>query len=313
MDLQKYKDIHPALLGELCEEYSDLLPSEIPVLHQAPDALSFLRNYVTPSIPFIVKNGIKHWPAIKKWSKEYLRSKLGDKTCTVAITPDGYADAVVEDMFMVAEEKSMTFNQFLDELENPQLSRVLYLQKQNNCLMDEYSCLVHDVDFHIPWATEAFGEFPEASNFWMGDRRAITSLHKDNYENLYCVVKGVKEFILYPPTASAWMPYGSFKTGKYHYENSSFKILDICNEVKWITMDPFVKITTNNPLYPLYSKTKEYVCNVCEGDILYLPALWFHHVRQSHACVAVNYWYEMNFLKYPYFCFLEKLGKLATS
>lgn len=48
-------------------------------------------------------------------------------------------------------------------------------------------------------------------------------------------------------------------------------------------MDPFM---TDKKKYPLSSKTKEYVCNVREGDILYLPALWFHHVRQSHACIA---------------------------
>lgn len=85
------------------------------------------------------------------------RSKIGDKICTVAVTPDGYADAVVDNMFMLAEERDMSFSEFLDEIENPQPSQVLYLQKQNNCLMDEYSSLVHDVDHHIPWATKAFG------------------------------------------------------------------------------------------------------------------------------------------------------------
>lgn len=59
---------------------------------------------------------------------------------------------------MLAEERDMPFSEFLDEIENPQPSQVLYLQKQNNCLMEEYSSLVNDVDFHIPWATEAFGK-----------------------------------------------------------------------------------------------------------------------------------------------------------
>lgn len=51
----------------------DLLPSEIPILNQAPDALNFLRNFVTPNIPFIIRNGVKHWPALFKWNKDYLR------------------------------------------------------------------------------------------------------------------------------------------------------------------------------------------------------------------------------------------------
>ncbi len=31
------------------------------------------------------------------------------------------------------------------------------------------------------------------------------------------------------------------------------------------------------------------------GDALYLPSLWFHHLRQSHGCIAVNFWYDMEF------------------
>lgn len=41
--------------------------------------------------------------------------------------------------------------------------------------------------------------------------------------------------------------------------------------------------------------------NAAGVQVLYLPSLWFHHVRQQasaddDACViAVNYWYEMAF------------------
>lgn len=35
------------------------------------------------------------------------------------------------------------------------------------------------------------------------------------------------------------------------------------------------------------------------GDMLYLPALWYHKVTQSCSpegiCVAVNYWYDLDF------------------
>lgn len=56
-------------------------------------------------------------------------------------------------------------------------------------------------------------------------------------------------------------------------------------------------------LHPLH-------CRLEAGDMLYLPSLWFHHLRQSHGCVAVNYWYDMQFdLKYCYFKFLESLSE----
>ncbi|XP_047519952.1 bifunctional peptidase and (3S)-lysyl hydroxylase Jmjd7 isoform X2 [Pieris napi] len=76
---------------------------------------------------------------------------------------------------------------------------------------------------------------------------------------------------------------------------------------------------TSNPLkpdflnYPQFSKAHRYKIRVNKGDCLYLPSLWFHHVSQSHGCVAVNYWYDMEFdIKYCYFKMLEKLCEIQT-
>ena len=46
------------------------------------------------------------------------------------------------------------------------------------------------------------------------------------------------------------------------------------------------------------------------GEMLYLPSLWFHHVQQTHGCIAVNFWYDMEYdIKYNYYKFVEKLVK----
>lgn len=37
---------------------------------------------------------VGNWPALKNWSPEYLRNKVGSKTVGVQITPNGRADAV---------------------------------------------------------------------------------------------------------------------------------------------------------------------------------------------------------------------------
>lgn len=46
------------------------------------------------------------------------------------------------------------------------------------------------------------------------------------------------------------------------------------------------------------------------GDVLYLPSLWFHRVSQEcdneEKCIAVNYWYDMEYdLKWNYFQFIK--------
>lgn len=39
---------------------------------------------------------------------------------------------------------------------------------------------------------------------------ALFSVHKDHYENLYCVISGQKDFILLPPTERPFIPYGTW-------------------------------------------------------------------------------------------------------
>lgn len=55
---------------------------------------------------------------------------------------------------------------------------VRYIQLQNGNLMTEYQELMDDVPADIPFASEALGKVPDAVNFWYGDERSTTSLHK---------------------------------------------------------------------------------------------------------------------------------------
>lgn len=45
------------------------------------------------------------------------RQKVGSKVISVAVTPNGYADAVSGERFMMPEERHMTFSSVLDIIE----------------------------------------------------------------------------------------------------------------------------------------------------------------------------------------------------
>ena len=79
---------------------------------------------------------------------------------TVAVTPNGYADAIKGDKFVMPEEREMTVNTFLDVLLGSQRESsngVFYIQKQNSNLVDEFSSVMEDVK-PFDWAGKAFGE-----------------------------------------------------------------------------------------------------------------------------------------------------------
>ena len=108
------------------------------------------------------------------------REKLQNQKLTVSMTPNGYADAICDNLFVMPHEEQMTMSEILDHLDQSDPDRpVCYVQKQNSNLTDEFSVLLGDVE-ELSWAREAFGKEPDAVNFWMGDQRAITS---SNYIN----------------------------------------------------------------------------------------------------------------------------------
>lgn len=155
--------------------------AEIDASIETLDPFDFYRNYVSKNVPLLIKNGVKNWQAYEKWNINYFREKLNDKIVTVAVTPNGYADAVTLDSssgnkyFTMPEERSLKMKEFLDNLENPNDNEIYYIQQQNSNFQSSYHELWKDVDCHLKWANDAFGQNPDAINFWMGDGRAITS------------------------------------------------------------------------------------------------------------------------------------------
>lgn len=285
----------------------------------SPDSsLAFYRDHVSPNKPLIVRGGIRHWKAFEDWqSDDYFRQKCGSKKVTVTLTPDGYADAIrcrQEDgaeLFVMPHQMKMTVEQLLEELQAPSKDRVVYYQMQNSNLTDseEWSVLLNDVD-ELKWASEAFGTAPDAVNFWMGDHRAVTSTHKDPYENIYCVVRGHKDIILFPPTDLPWLRHKSCHPAKYSLNTEGQFRIDDCDgeKVPWIEVDP---LNPDLSAHPEYGNASPIKLRLEAGDVLYLPSLWFHHLSQSQGCVAVNFWYDMQFdIKYVYQQMLSNLVRI---
>uniref|UniRef100_A0A1B0D5L4 Bifunctional peptidase and (3S)-lysyl hydroxylase JMJD7 n=1 Tax=Phlebotomus papatasi TaxID=29031 RepID=A0A1B0D5L4_PHLPP len=306
-------------LDFLSQEAQELyLGSRIPELFDLPTSLQFTRDYVAKNTPVVLR-GCLHWPAISKWSSKYFRSTIADKEVTVAVTPNGYADGIAtaehdkKEYFVMPEEQQMRMEDFLDKLDSKS-DLIYYIQKQNSNLSTDFGELLEDVDIEsLNFAKESFNKDPDAMNFWMGDERAVTSMHKDPYENTYCVISGYKDFVLIPPVCYHNVPRKVYPSAVYKTDSSGkIAIEPQCDQetgkpitIEWVSVDP---LKPDMKAYPEYSKALKYEVRVNAGDILYLPSFWYHHVRQSHKCIAVNFWYDMDFdARYCYYRMIEKL------
>ena len=242
---------------------------------------------------------------------------------TVAITPDGRADAVKRldagaEYFALPLEERMSMAEVMARLEAEEQgdsNEVCYLQQQNNCMAEVFQPLLEDMDEHLPWATKAMGGRPEAVNLWVGGSRSLTTFHKDPYENLYVVVRGTKTFKLMPPSDVFRMHIGTYQTAQYARARHCSLELRPCepaSEVRWCPIDTTAHDLEARRRHPLFWDADlpgPLTVTVIAGEVLYLPALWFHEVQQSCGpVVAVNYWHDMRFEQpYALFGLVERL------
>lgn len=176
---------------------------------------------------------------------------------------------------------------------------------------------------------------PEAVNLWIGDERSVSSIHKDHYENMYAVIQGEKCFTLFPPTDIAFFPEDTFPTSRYVLREEAQAVLrefDVSsqplpsssisssssyndigsrlnltgddlslvnnsngNNLSWLPFDPEDSSASLLADHPQLRHSHPIRVRVQAGQVLYIPAMWYHRVSQSQFTIAVNYWYDQRF------------------
>jgi hypothetical protein len=160
-----------------------------------------------------------------------------------------------------------------------------------------------------------FGVSPDAVNLWIGNEQAVSSMHKDHYENLFYVLSGEKVFVLCPPADAPFLYQAEFDSGTFQQQKSGEWIVTENggdSQVKWIqgNVEPLVDNKDAAPTnQPLLSLTHPRRVHVKAGEMLNLPALWFHQVAQTCETVGINYWYDMQFDS-PNWCYFNLLQQL---
>lgn len=281
-------------------------------LKEPPSPLQFYRDYVSQNRPCIIENAINHWSALKKWDLEYLEKALKDENLDFDVTLDGYADAVREtelgSLFMQPEIQHLNFDQFLQKRKGKISYYLVSIYKENGFFSDEFKNLHKDIE-ELEWANESFGYPPEKTNIWFGDNRNVASLHNDEYENIYIVIRGEKHFTIYPPQDLPFLYPKEFTMATYETKNDELKVsIDEPKFTqKWYSLDPY---NPNFDKYPLSKHATPYRIVLKAGECLYLPSLWFHHIKEKvdeeNKVIAINFWYDMTLGPlYRYYKYLE--------
>ncbi|KAM0813766.1 putative Phospholipase [Seiridium cardinale] len=310
-------------IEELITSFNELNSSVIEELDNEPSPLEFMR-FVAKNTPFVIRGGAKEWTATKKWNAAYLRQTLKGHTVNVAVTPYGNADAPTLDtegriVFAKPHEEDQAFEELIDYLTGQERDpsskplEVRYAQTQNDNLRHEYVSLFSETLKSIAFARIALEQDPDAINMWIGNSFSTTAMHRDNYENIYVQIAGQKHFVLLPALCQPCINEQELRPASYAREGGNLVLkMDDGDGVPFAVWDPD-RPHANKTKYSLLAQPMRVTLN--PGDMLYLPAMWYHKVSQSCSddgiCVAVNYWYDMDFSGplYPLTSFVRDMSR----
>lgn len=264
------------------------------------EELAQLGGFQARDRPLLVKGAIKAWPAWEKWSFSRLAElKRDDGSEVLASFQNGLVEQGVTSKPLI-----MPIAPYLRQLDH----RVTPAdaQEQNHiglCPDYEWRALKPGNIFHLHWdylstfkPTSAYlaqwdllKEFPALRNdfsirsLWPGWRwtweyvfigpaQTVTGLHYDFPHNWFCQVRGVKEFLLFPPENSPYL----CKSKKYDWGAT---LSDI--NISSLDQQPEQRNT--------FAKAHGLYARVEPGDALFIPKRTWHAVvaREPSISLAV--------------------------
>ena len=228
--------------------------------------------------PLLIKNATNDWLAHKKWSYEYFQKHYGSQYMRVR--------KVAPVTGKILERVSIQLEKYLLYIQNPQKTqsdqKFLYYA---DMILNE-SNIALKKDFAVPEYLnyDYLDNLPKSITFdrtWIffGYPAVSTPIHKDSLSTCawLAMIKGQKEIRLF--------------NGDHRFDASN-------EDMSLYDKDTLCKLKNNG--YDIYTLT------LTPGDILYIPALWYHHVKNIDHNIMIT----KNFLSKPHV--LDYLDELAS-
>ncbi|XP_047225615.1 tRNA wybutosine-synthesizing protein 5 isoform X1 [Girardinichthys multiradiatus] len=236
----------------------------------------FLKEVYPGRGPAVLR-GVDLGPCVERWTVEYLGMKGGEREVKIHVSTVTQMDFLHKNFVY----KTLPFNEFVRRASEAKHSDFFLCEDESYYLRSlgedvrkepaELSKQFPDLaeDFHIPRFFESDQFF--SSVFRISSRGLQLWTHYDVMDNLLAQVTGRKRVVLYSPQDALHLYLNGDKS----------EVLDIDA--------PDMK------LFPEFVKARRYDCVLEPGDLLFIPALWFHNTLALHFGVGVNiFWRHLS-------------------
>jgi hypothetical protein len=213
------------------------------------------------------------WPAMTKWSGEYLKQKCGDRI--VEVQANRNSDANYE-LNQTKLKKEMTFGEFVDIVESGVETNDFYITANNS---GKNKAALKDLwDDIILFPNYLRSDNPNDNGFfWYGPSGTVTPLHHDLTNNFMAQVRGRKCVKIIAPNESA----------------------DVYNNRHcYSPVDPE---KPDLEKFPRFANVKVIDVIIGPGDLFFLPVGWWHHVRGLEISITMtftNFVYDNDFFSF---------------
>jgi hypothetical protein len=229
---------------------------DLPAIASVPrvgplDAAAF-RARAKLGLPFLITGLVGRWPLVKL-SQNVLRERHGHMPVRARVG-DYVTTAFAPDRAM----QDMSMRDYLDLVDAWTGDLPPYL---GNLELRELNGMCH-------WP--AYFDKMGPPRFWVGPARTVTPLHCDFDDNIFAQIWGTKRIFLAPPHHDEFL-----------YAKEANAIL---------FGSPFDPEAPDFERYPLARQAAIIECVVEPGDMLYVPAGWYHQVRALTFSLSSNRW-----------------------
>ncbi|MGJ7915410.1 cupin-like domain-containing protein [Massilia sp. LXY-6] len=224
--------------------------TEVPRLGRL-DSAAF-RARAAAGLPFLIGGVVGRWPLCTVTPQE-LRERFGEVPVRARVG-DYVATAFAPDRAM----RDMLLREYLDLSESPDSDLPPYV---GNLELRELNGMCH-------WP--AYFDKMGPPRFWLGPARTVTPLHCDYDDNIFAQIRGSKRIFLAPPHHDAFL-----------YTREANPVL---------FGSPFDPEAPDFDAFPLARQAAIVEVVVHPGDMLYVPAGWYHQVRALSFSLSANRW-----------------------
>jgi ribosomal protein L16 Arg81 hydroxylase len=244
---------------------------EVPRVER-PSRREFEERFLFPQRPVIISGAMEGWPALERWTNDYLTEKVGART----IRP-------FKPKKRLTDTPPMQLAEYIDLLAGAAISDGQL-----------YAGLL-PIRTALPelWPDVRFPPFVDDDkyrvvNFWFGPGNNFTPLHYDHSNNFLAQIRGRKQVILCPPREIARLYPFPLSYAANSYADNHMSQVNV--------------LSPDLTRFPAWAHADRALLELGPGDMIFIPDYWWHAVWGIDQNMSINYFWRArraNLLKYP--------------